>query len=127
MGRALAPLLPPSRAVERPFRRWVGRIFQRFDVVLAPTAAKPPLRVGAYDGLDGRQTNETMVGACPYAWPWTVLGWPALNVPAGFTAGGLPVGAQLLGPANSEPRLLAVAGQLEAQERWHEQRPPPLA
>ena len=48
-------------------------------------------------------------GACPYAWPWNVLGWPAINVPAGFTRVGLPVGAQLLGPANSEARLISLA------------------
>jgi amidase len=127
MGKALRPLLPLSRALERPYRRRVGRIFQRFDVVLAPTTAKPALRVGAYDGLDGRMTNKTMVAACPYAWPWNVLGWPGLSVPAGLTGDGLPVGAQLLGPANSEPRLLSLAAQLEAEERWHERRPPPLA
>lgn len=127
MGRALAPLLPLSRALERPFRRWVGRIFRRFDVVLAPTTAKPALKVGAYDGLDGRLTNKTMVAACPYAWPWNVLGWPALSVPAGLTAAGLPIGAQLLGPADSEAPLLALAAQLEAHERWHERTPPPLA
>jgi amidase len=44
-------------------------------------------------------------------------------VPAGLTETGLPVGVQLLGPANSEPRLLALAAQLEAAERWHERWP----
>ena len=43
---------------------------------------------------------------------------------SGFTDAGLPLGAQLLGPANGEPRLLALAAQLEAVERWHERRPP---
>jgi amidase len=65
-----------------------------------------------------------IVGACPYAWPWNVLGWPGLNVPAGLTAEGLPVGAQLLGPAHSEPRLLALGAQLEAAERWADRTPP---
>jgi hypothetical protein len=46
-----------------------------------------------------------------------------VNVPAGFTSDALPVGAQLIGPANSEPLLIALAAQLEAQERWHERRP----
>jgi amidase len=46
-----------------------------------------------------------------------------VSVPAGFTAGGLPIGAQLLGPGNSEPRLLSLASQLEAGQRWHEHRP----
>ena len=73
------------------------------------------------------ETDKAIVAACPYAWPWNVLGWPGVNVPVGFTATGLPIGAQLLGPANSEPRLLALAGQLESVERWQEQRPPQFA
>jgi len=46
-----------------------------------------------------------------------------LNVPAGFTPDRLPIGAQLLGPANSEARLLALGAQLEAERRWCKQRP----
>jgi amidase len=34
------------------------------------------------------------------------------------------MGAQLLGPGGSEPRLIALAAQLERAERWHERRPP---
>ncbi|MEU9382595.1 hypothetical protein AB0D38_17130, partial [Streptomyces sp. NPDC048279] len=53
-----------------------------------------------------------------------VLGWPGVNVPAGFVGDGLPVGAQLLGPTDSEPLLVSVAAQLEAELRWHEHWPP---
>jgi amidase len=52
-----------------------------------------------------------------------VLGWPGVNVPAGLTDDGLPIGAQLLGPAAAEPRLIALAAQLEAVERWQDRRP----
>jgi amidase len=45
-------------------------------------------------------------------------------VPAGLTDDGLPVGAQLLGLANQEPQLIALAAQLETECRWHELRPP---
>jgi amidase len=123
VGRLLAPLLGVSRRIERPLQRSVGRIFESYDVVLTPTTAKPPLRIGAIDGLGNWDTDKTMVGACPYAWPWNVLGWPGINVPAGLTDDGLPIGAQLLGPANSEPLLISLAAQLEAEERWHELRP----
>ena len=125
MGRWLGgPVLRLARALERPLRAQVGRVFRRADVVLAPTTAQPPLPVGAIDGLGGWATDKVIVGACPYAWPWNVLGWPGVNVPAGLTADGLPLGAQLLGPGGSEPRLLALAAQLEAVERWDERRPP---
>ncbi len=118
------PVLRFARALERPLHAQVGRIFRRADVVLAPTTAQPPLPVGAIDGLGGWATDKVIVGACPYAWPWNVLGWPGVNVPAGLTANGLPLGAQLLGPGGSESRLLALAAQLEAVERWDERRPP---
>lgn len=74
-------------------------------------------------GLGGFATDRAMIAACPYAWPWNVLGWPGVNVPAGF-ADGLPVGGQLLGPANSEPLLISLAAQLETELRWHELWPP---
>ncbi len=128
MGRLFGgPLLALARALEGPLHRQVGRVFQRVDVVLSPTTAKPPERVGAIDGLSSWDTDKVIVGACPYAWPWNVLGWPGVNVPAGLTDEGLPLGAQLLGPANSESQLISLAAQLETVEGWQERRPPSLA
>ncbi|MGW5694207.1 amidase [Streptomyces asiaticus] len=115
-----------ARSFEEPLRRQVGAIFDRFDVVLTPTTATPPLRIGAMAGLSGWRTDRAMIAACPYAWPWNVLGWPAMNVPAGFADPEhrtLPLGAQLLGPANSEPVLISLAAQLEADQRWYERWP----
>ncbi len=123
LGRAFRPLLGLAHFAEEVARRRVGQVFRRFDVVLAPTTAQPPLPVGACDGLSSWETDKRIVAACPYAWPWNILGWPGLNVPAGFTPAGLPLGAQLLGQANSEPRLLALGAQLQAERRWHERRP----
>jgi amidase len=125
LGLLLRPLTGVAKALDPLLHRRVGAIFRRADVVLAPTTAQPPLKIGAAHGLGGWGTDQVVVGACPYAWPWNVLGWPGVNVPAGFTPDGLPIGAQLLGPANSEPRLLALAAQLEQTERWFEHRPPP--
>jgi amidase len=124
-GRIMGgPLLRVARAAEAPLRRRVGKIFRRFDVVLAPTTATPPPRIGDLAHLSSWQTDRTMIAHCPYAWPWNVLGWPGVNVPAGFTPTGLPVGAQLLGPASAEPLLVSLAAQLEADQRWFERRPP---
>ncbi|MEU5096242.1 amidase [Streptomyces sp. NPDC020996] len=128
LGRLLdgAPLRAARRA-EAVLQRRVGGFFRSYDVVLAPTTAAPPPRIGALLSLSGFATDRAMIAACPYAWPWNVLGWPGVSVPAGFVAGGLPVGAQLLGPGGSEPLLISLAAQLEAELRWHEAWPPPAA
>ncbi|HUZ29728.1 MAG TPA: amidase [Solirubrobacteraceae bacterium] len=123
-ARFLSPLLRAGRALEMPMRWQVGAIFRRFDVVLAPTTARPPMPVGTIDGLSGVETDRTMIRYCPYTWPWNATGWPAVNVPAGLTDAGLPVGLQLIGPEGREAELIALAAQLEAVERWHEKRPP---
>ena len=117
------PVVRVARGLERPAARQVGAIFRRYDVVITPTTARGPMPVGAIDGLSSWETDKKMTGYCPYTWPWNVLGWPAVNVPAGLIDGGLPVGAQLLGPANSEPLLISVAAALEQVERWHERWP----
>ncbi|HEX4864023.1 MAG TPA: amidase [Acidimicrobiales bacterium] len=124
MGRLLGgPVLRFARWLERPFASRLGAIFERYDVVVAPTTAKPPMRVGAFEGLSGWATDQLMAGACPYAWPWNVVGWPAVNVPAGFTGSGLPVGVQLIGPANSEDLLISLAAELESVSGWADRHP----
>ena len=124
MARFLSPVLGAGRALEMPMRWQLGSIFRRFDVVLAPTTAKPPMPVGRIDGLSGWETDKTMISYCPYTWPWNAAGWPVVNVPAGLTNEGLPIGAQLVGPESGEVELISLAAQLEAVERWHARRPP---
>ena len=104
MGRLLSQaILRSARAHEAADQRRVGSIFRIVDVVLAPTTAQPPPLAHAFDRLSGLGTDRAMIAACPVTWPWNVLGWPSINVPAGFTSDGLPIGVQLMGPANSEP------------------------
>ncbi|POX61062.1 amidase [Streptomyces sp. Ru62] len=125
LGRLLAGTpLRAARRAEAVLHRRIGAFFESYDVILAPTTAMPPPRIGALSRLGGLATDRAIIAACPYAWPWNVLGWPGVNVPAGFTGPGLPVGAQLLGPADSEPLLVSLAAQLEAELRWHELWPP---
>jgi amidase len=116
-------LLPLAKRMDPGLRRRVGRIFQFADVVLTPTTARLPLRVGALDGLNYSKTQSASAAACPFAWTWNVLGWPGVNVPAGLSASGLPIGAQLLGHDSDEATLISLAAQLEQAEGWTERRP----
>jgi amidase len=117
IGRALQGLpLRLSRAAEPSMRRRVGRVFERCDVVLTPTTAKPPPRIGALQGRGYWKTGNTASAICPFAFAWNVVGWPGISVPAGLTSSGLPIGAQLLGRENDEATLLSLAGSIERAE-----------
>ncbi|MGE2733233.1 amidase [Mycolicibacterium vaccae] len=125
-GRLLSQnVLRKARAHEARTARRVGWIFNIADVVLAPTTALPPPKVDAFDRLGGLATDRMMIRACPATWPWNLLGWPSINVPAGFTSDGLPIGVQLMGPANSEPMLVSLAAALEAINGWARHQPEP--
>jgi amidase len=125
IGGVLArTMLPLARGLERRFQRRVGSTFHEYDVLIAPTSATAPLPIGKTEGLSSWSTQQLIAGSCPYAWPWNVLGWPGVSVPAGLTGEGLPFGAQLLGPPNSEATLLSLAAQLERVERWQDRIAP---
>jgi amidase len=124
MGRVLSEhVLRKARAHEVDAQRRIGWIFNLVDVVLAPTTAQPPPEVHDFDHRGGLSTDRTMIRACPVTWPWNLLGWPSINVPAGFTSDGLPIGVQLMGPANSEPLLISLAAALEAINGWVTKQP----
>lgn len=115
--------LRKARANEAATAQRIGWIFNLADVVLAPTTALPPPKVHAFDELGGLATDRMMIRACPVTWPWNLLGWPSINVPAGFASDGLPIGVQLMGPANSEPLLVSLAAALEAINGWAMHQP----
>lgn len=125
-GRLLSQaVLRKARAHESKDQRRVGSIFRIVDVVLAPTTAQPPPLVHTFDDLGSWETDRTMIAACPVTWPWNLLGWPSISVPAGFTSEGLPIGVQLMGPANSDGLLVSLAAELEGINGWAARQPTP--
>jgi amidase len=116
-------ILRSARRHEAASQHRVGSIFDIVDVVLAPTTAQPPPLARYFDRLGSFRTDRAMIRACPVTWPWNLLGWPSINVPAGFTSEGLPIGVQLMGPANSEGMLVSLAAELEALCGWATKQP----
>ena len=96
-----------------------------FDLLLTPTMALPPVPVGQWSGNGLLRTGLGVARFCPFTSLWNFLGYPAASVPAGLTAAGLPVGAQLLARADDEPTLISLAAQLEAELGWPQERPRP--
>ena len=95
-----------------------NRVFDTVDVLLTPTTAHRPPRVGV---IDGRGTVGSALRAMPaiaYCALWNVAGNPAANVPAGLAPDGLPLGVQLVGRSNDETTLLSLSAQLEEARPW---------
>jgi aspartyl-tRNA(Asn)/glutamyl-tRNA(Gln) amidotransferase subunit A len=88
-------------------------------VIATPTMTAPPKPLDA----GGSIATEMYAEWAAPLYPFNLTGHPALSVPAGFTASGLPVGLQLIGPWFAEAQLLGVAARLERINPWHERRP----
>jgi amidase len=116
-------LLERSLAGEAELVRRVNRVLEDHDVLLTPATAQPPPRIGQLQGRGALWTLNNVVGWVPYNGIWNVTGQPAASVPAGFGADGLPRAVQIVGRPSDEATLLSLAGQLEAERPWAEQRP----
>jgi amidase len=128
LGGLVPPaLLARSRAMEGQLRERLNRVLVDHDVLLTPTTATAPPRIGRLEGRGGLWTVNDVASMVPQLGPFNVTGQPACSVPAGFDAEGLPRGVQLVGRPNEEATLLALAAQIEAARPWAQQRPPLFA
>ena len=66
------------------------------------------------------------IGWTPFTYPFNLSGQPAISIPCGFTAGGIPVGLQIVGPWGQDDLVLAVARSFEACLAEATPRLPPL-
>jgi aspartyl-tRNA(Asn)/glutamyl-tRNA(Gln) amidotransferase subunit A len=101
------------------FFRAVQRLFERYDVIATPTMLAPPKPVDA----EGSIATEAYAEWAAPLYPFNLSSHPAMSVPAGMTADGLPVGLQLIGPWFGEQILLDVAAVLEQLLGWTERWP----
>jgi amidase len=92
--------------------------FDDFDIALTPVTSRPPVLRGHFlaDGLDA-VLDRMLAWSCPTPWA-NFTGQPAIALPAGFTADGLPLSVQLVGRPRADGLLLTVAQQLEAAQEW---------
>ncbi|MGK8508080.1 amidase [Nocardia asiatica] len=99
-------------------RRKADKIFTECDLLLTPTIAIRPPRLGVLDGANTARAQLASVPMVAYTAIWNVTGHPAASVPAGVGDDGLPLAVQLVGPTNGETTILPIAAQLE-QARPH--------
>jgi amidase len=107
--------------------RALSKLFERYDFLLLPSA-----QVFAFDAdqhwpteIAGRPMDtyhrwmEVVIGA-------TLAGLPAMSIPVGFNPAGLPMGLQIIGPAQADWAVLQLAHAHEQLTQWVTRRPSPL-
>ncbi len=108
----------------RHLREFVAGVYARCDVLATPTLAVAVPTLAATDVGGGESMWTVIAALVRCVAPFNYLGVPALSLPAGFDAAGMPVGLQLVGPPFSEARLLRVAAAFQRCTDWHARRPP---
>ena len=88
--------------------------FERCDVIAGPTAPTVAFPIG-----DKSNDPVQMYLSDIYTISTNLAGLPAMSIPCGFGAHGLPVGLQIIGPWFSESRMLGVAHQYQQATDWH--------
>jgi aspartyl-tRNA(Asn)/glutamyl-tRNA(Gln) amidotransferase subunit A len=107
--------------------RLVQEWFDDVDLAVTPTLTRPAILVD-HDPFEPIEIEGERVGGpreawYPYTHPFNLTGHPALTVPCGWTADGLPVGLQIVGPWLEDARILRAAALFEAARPWRDQRP----
>ncbi len=116
-----ARALPVIHGIGRSF----ARFFENYDLLLTPTLAQPPWRLGAVDmmGTDIETYFETLIAHMPFTAQFNASGQPAVSLPLHWTQDGLPVGVQFVGRFGDEATLFRLSAQLEAARPWAGRRP----
>jgi len=100
-----------------------------FDLLLTPTLGEPPTPLGTFDdsGPDPLAPVERARLTVTFTALLNATGQPAISLPLGWSAEGLPLGVQLVAPYGREDVLISVAAQLEQASPWADRRPPLFA
>jgi len=108
-------------------RRGAGQFFERYDILLTPTLMRLPEPIGKYSqsraDLDFygffRLCDEMSVHMPLF----NLTGQPAISLPLGMSASGLPVGVQFVARFGREDLLLRLASAFEQAMPWRARRP----
>ena len=103
--------------VREQLRREFEELFQRYDVLLAPVSCGPAPKLGR------ERTALELWQGDRYTIPASLAGLPAISIPCGFDQQGLPIGAQIIGPAFGDKLVLNAAHAFQKATDWHKKRP----
>ena len=103
----------------RRFAHQYARYFDDYDVLMNPTVAMPPPEHGFIGPEVAFETAlERLKWFIPFTQTQNVSGGPAISLPLGQSAEGLPLGVQFASPTGDERTLLQLAIEIEAAAPW---------
>ncbi len=85
--------------------------FEKYDALLCPTAPRPAFKIGENTNDPLQMYLEDVMTVPP-----SLAGIPGINIPVGKSKDGLPIGAQLVGPRQSDQLLLNIAASTEDKQ-----------
>ncbi len=92
--------------------------FTQVDVILTPTTPTTAFKLGEkVDDPLQMYLNDVYTNGCNLA------GIPGISFPCGVDSAGLPIGAQLMGPAGTDEQLLSMANAWQSETDWHIKKP----
>jgi amidase len=145
IGRSIGEKdLPAALQLQRQVIARMDALMTRYDVLLTPTLAAAPFKIGARQPTQFERFQMGVLTAIPVesllrrmlavsakkAFDWAgctelfnFTGQPAMSVPLYWNARGLPIGVQFAGRRNEDATLFRLAAQLEAARPWFSKRP----
>ena len=127
-GRGVdAVAVQDSMAMRTTVFRTVQSWFDEADLVVMPTLSRPAIGVD-HDPFEPIEIDGEAVGGpreawYPYTHPFNLSGHPAITVPGGWTADGMPIGLQIVGPWLGDAAVLRAAALFEAVRPWCDRWP----
>ena len=123
-----ADYLASVKKVHR-FGRELAAFFEDYDLLLTPTLAEPPAKIGRFapdneDFLDYRLGPTGLLPYSPFTAVFNATGQPAMSVPLSWSREGLPIGIHIAGRFGDDETLMALAAELEQASPWFDRRPP---
>ena len=127
-GRSLtAQAVHDASVIRSAYYARMARLFDRYDAVVLPTAQVWPFPADwrwpqTINGTDMDTYHRWMEIVIPIS----LIGLPALSVPIGFGANGLPMGLQIAGRVGADAAVLALGQAWHLATDWPARRPPVL-
>ena len=114
-----------AQKIRAVLRQQILDVLEKVDVLVLPTGPVTAPPVESVPGIQSKEHALTgLAGRISFTGPFNLAGTPAISVPCGFSAVGMPMGLQIVGRSFAEETVLKVAHAYEQNTDWHNRRAP---